>query len=409
MGICQETVLKHWKGGFMIKIYTLGDFDIKIEDKSILQSLGNQPKLMKLFKYFLTFQGRKLLPENIIEDIWQDENFKDPLNVLRTQISRVRNMIDLKKYGIESFFYINYLDGYYLFQLEDNCSVDFMQVESCMEKYNSLKDKDAIMEACKLGIKMYKGEYLGELGDEDWLIPVRSRLDRLYIKSLSSYLQLLKEDSMDNHIVAICEEAMRYRPYEEIIHVYFIEALINLGQNRYALNHYRYYTSKIYSELRESPSNKMKILYKRIKSKEGRTTSPIDLDTLEDELSDSGELKGALLCDNYYFKFLYNLEIRNVERCNKKVFTGVITIDSTGHRPLSEEDMKDSMSILLDIIYERLRKGDVLTQWNQSQVLLLLYSLEEENIETVAKRLDNRFKELIKNQKIGLNIKFKKI
>ena len=46
----------------MVKIYTLGDFDIRINDVSILESIGNQPKLMKLFKYFLTFQGKKLLP-----------------------------------------------------------------------------------------------------------------------------------------------------------------------------------------------------------------------------------------------------------------------------------------------------------------------------------------------------------
>ncbi|NMA48723.1 MAG: hypothetical protein GX947_02960, partial [Tissierellia bacterium] len=73
----------------MVKIYTLGDFDIRIDDKSILQSIGNQQRLMKLFKYFLTFNGKKVLPENIIEDICEEENFKEPLKMLRTQISRL--------------------------------------------------------------------------------------------------------------------------------------------------------------------------------------------------------------------------------------------------------------------------------------------------------------------------------
>lgn len=393
----------------MVKISTLGDFDIKIDDISIMESIGNQPKLMKLFKYFLTFHDKKLLPENIIEDIWGDENFKDPLNVLRTQISRVRKIIDLKKYNIESFFNINYVDGYYVFKLTNNCTVDFIQIESCNNKYNKLEDEDKMLVTCKQSVKLYRGEYLGELGDEDWLIPIRSRLDRLYIKSLTNYLKLLKEKAMDNHIVSICEDAMLHKPYEEIIHIYLIESLINLRKDRQALNHYKYYTSKIYSELRETPSNEMKNLYRKIKSNEDKMFSNISLNTIDNELKYDYESNGALLCDNYYFKFLYNLQLRNNERNGTDSFIGIITIDHSGYRQLSEDDIKESMNTLLDIIYHKLRKGDVLTQWNQNQILLLLYSLEEKNIEKVVERLNNKFKELINNKKVILNIKFKKI
>ena len=169
----------------MINIYTLGNFDIQIDGESILQPIGNQPKLMKLFKYFLTFQGKKLLPENIIEDIWRDDNFKDPLNVLRTQISRIRNMINFKKYGEKPCFDITYIDGYYLFKLHNNCTVDFIVMQSCIEKHNTIEDKREVMKVCKQGIDLYKGEYLGELGAEDWLIPIRNRFDRLYLDSTS--------------------------------------------------------------------------------------------------------------------------------------------------------------------------------------------------------------------------------
>lgn len=393
----------------MIKIYTLGDFDIQIDDVSILQSIGNQPRLMKLFKYFLTFQGKKLLPENIIEDIWKEDNFKDPLNVLRTQISRVRNMIDFEKYKKEPFFDIIYIDGYYLFKLHNNCIVDFLVMQSCIEKYNTLKDREDVMEACKQGIELYKGEYLGELGLEDWLIPIRNRFDRLYVNSLSQYLQSLKGMSMDNHIVSICEEAMSYKPYEDIIHIYFIESLLNLGQTRYALNHYKYFTTKMYNELGISPSNKLKELYKKIKSKEDKSSIIVNLTTLDGELRDYDNFEGALLCDKHCFQLLYNLELRFNERNKRDAFVGIITIDKSGHRQFVQREMEGAMSILLDIVYHRLRKGDVINQWNENQLLLLLFSLKEVDLEEIIDRIKKNFNDLIKNDKMSLNIKFKNI
>lgn len=56
--------------GDMIKILTLGDFDIIIDDKSVIEEMTSQKRLIRLLKYFLVNNERKLLPENIIEDLW---------------------------------------------------------------------------------------------------------------------------------------------------------------------------------------------------------------------------------------------------------------------------------------------------------------------------------------------------
>ncbi|HZJ99426.1 MAG TPA: hypothetical protein VFC79_05450, partial [Tissierellaceae bacterium] len=146
-----------------------------------------------------------------------------------------------------------------------------------------------------------------------------------------------------------------------------------------------------------------------IKSNQDRESENINLDNLDIQLKDTDESQGALRCDNHYFKFIYNLELRNAERSKNSVYVGIISIDKLGYRQLSEERLKDAMNPLLDIVYHKLRKGDVLTQWNDSQVLLLLYDLEEKYIEPVIKRVKDGFKEIIKDESIILNIKFKKI
>ncbi|MDY0235908.1 MAG: bacterial transcriptional activator domain-containing protein [Gudongella sp.] len=394
----------------MVKIITLGDFDIRIDDKSILQSIGNQHRLIKLFKYFITFNGKKLLPENIIEDIWEEENFKEPLNVLRTQISRLRNMIDFKKLNIEPFFHITFIDGYYLFKLHKNCCVDFLEMESCVASRNKDLDNDEILDVCKRGIDLYKGEYLGELGYEDWLIPVRNRLDRLYVTSLTRYLEKLKEQSMNIHILSICEEAIAYKPYEEIIHIFLIEALISLGQNKCALNHYKYCTTKLYSDLGEAPSNKMKNVYKKIKSGEEKNSVILNLSTVDKELIDLDNLEGVLLCDSSNFKILYRCILRIKERHEDiDALLGIVSIDKSGYREAIESDIKSAMQLLLDIIYRNLRKGDVITKWNENQLLVLLFRIGNTDVGVLIDRIKTIFSEKIKNDKISLNIKFKRI
>lgn len=118
----------------MVKIITLGDFDITISDISILDYIGKNQRLIKLFKYFLVHKDIKLLPENIIDDLWSDEDFKNPINMLRTQISRLRKILEIEELTIEPFFNIKYINGYYIFTLEDYCEVDFIEFEKVLEK-----------------------------------------------------------------------------------------------------------------------------------------------------------------------------------------------------------------------------------------------------------------------------------
>jgi GGDEF domain-containing protein len=61
------------------------------------------------------------------------------------------------------------------------------------------------------------------------------------------------------------------------------------------------------------------------------------------------------------------------------------------------------------MIYINLRKGDVLSKWNENQLVSLLYGVEKENLEIIADRLKKKYQEQIKNTNITLNIRFKSI
>ncbi len=394
----------------MVKIYTLGYFDINIGEESVLNRKGNPYQLIKLLKYFITYNGRTLLPENIIEDLWPDNEFQNPRNVLRTHISRLRKMIKSWEDFHKEFYEIEYVNGYYKFETKDNVEIDFEIFTGLIEEGNFLKDAnpDKALDILKEGLAYYKGEYLSEVEYEDWIIPIRNRYHRMYLKGMMNYLEILKSKDMNNEIVKICEEAIIHEPHDEMLHIYFIEALLEIGQKRYALSHYEYFTSKVYSQFRTSPSDKMKALYKKIQSYDDNTKDNIEWIVIDKELMEDLDENGALICDPFYFKFLYNLERRKRPDDSKRnVFLGLLSIENSELKPLPESDKKEALNTLVSIVYKNLRKGDILSKISDSQLVLLLYSVESDSLETIIKRLRIKFQEKCKMKNIVLSIKYK--
>ena len=223
-------------------------------------------------------------------------------------------------------------------------------------------------------------------------------------------LKILMKKQMYHDVISICEEAMQYKFYEEIIHIYFLEALIAIGQEKYATSHYEYYTTKFYNDLGVAPSPKSRQVYKKLQSKKDKKDDQIvDLNIIRNVLREDNT-KGALICDFDYFKFLYNFEIRSNERNNdSNIYLGIITIDNIGYKPLKEDEIKGEMEILKDAVYNTVRKGDVLSQWNDSQVVILIYHVKEEDLDNIIKRVKDKFAYDKINPKVRLNIKYKKI
>src|SRR5690554_6213522 len=101
-------------------INSLGVFDLKMEDKSLLKEASRSYRIFKLFQYFLTFRNKKLLPETIIDNLWQDSESFDPKNMLRAQIFRLRQAIkNLLPEDIDESKYLNisFNNGYYTLEV----------------------------------------------------------------------------------------------------------------------------------------------------------------------------------------------------------------------------------------------------------------------------------------------------
>lgn len=393
-----------------LRIHTLGDFDISFEEQSILGDTNRSYKLIKLLEYFITFRGRKLLPETIIENLWSDNEYSDPKNVLRTQIFRLRQILKktpAKDIDISQCFNISFSNGYYCFELGKQAVLDVEEFENYINQGDKVKEND-IDEAIKLykkALQLYKGPYLSENAYEVWLIPVRNHYRRLYLKTIFKLLEMYKEKEDYASIIEQCEEVIITEPYEEALHIYLIEAMLKIGQIKNAMSHYEYVTSLLNKEMGVKSTPALKSVYRKIQSYYDEK-SETNIKSIVTKLEESS-VDGALLCDSDYFRFLYNIEKRkSLREEGKSIIMSLITLDYQGKDKNKNDELTKIIKIMSGVLQKSLRKGDIYSFWNDTQILIMLNGAKEEGLEKIKTRIMRNFNNAAKTNICKINVEF---
>lgn len=364
-------------------ITTLGEFDIKVDGQSILRDSNRMYRIYKLFEYFLTFRNKKLLPETIIDNLLSDSESEDPKNMLRTQIFRLRKIINAlipKGELPEKYMNLNFTNGYYCLEIGENTIVDIDVFENLIQKGDKEREYDieSAIESYQNAISLYKGLYLSDNAYEVWLVPTRNYYQRLFLKTLNKYIDLLKRNEENEKIVNLCEKSLLIEPFEESIHIELIEALLKIGQNKSAMQHYEYALNMLEKELDAKPSAKF-INYINIIQNYTSRNNDLDIEAINKSLEE--ELpEGAMYCSLEYFKFLFNLQKRKSKRNNEYDYLLSIMINSNNNKSIND---------VFSVLKKSLRKGDVFTSWNDNQILVMLHNVKENGTETIKERLTN--------------------
>ncbi len=239
-----------------MKLYisTFGNFDIRDENNSLLKDAARQYRLNKLLQYFLTFRNKKLLPETIIDNLFRDSESLDPKNVLRTQIFRLRQALKEIVPKVEDeadYISLNFINGYYCLGVGKKVILDADRFEELIAEGEQAINTD-FKEAIDLytkALQLYDGNYLSENPYEVWVVPVRNYYGRLYIKTITKLMEILRDQDRHEEIIRLCEKALFVEPYEETLHIYLMEAMLKLGQITNAKNHYDYAAGLIEKEV----------------------------------------------------------------------------------------------------------------------------------------------------------------
>lgn len=395
-------------GGEIIKLYinTLGDFDLKIENESILKESSRSYRLYKLFQYFITFRNKKLLPDTIIDNLWDNHESQDPKNMLRAQIFRLRQMIkNILPEELDESKYLNisFNNGYYSLEIGELTTIDIDEFEALILIGDTKRqcNINQAIEAYSKALNLYKGTYLEENAYEVWLVPVRNYYRRLYLKTLFKLIEIFKEKEEYSIIVELCEKGIAIEPYEESIHIYLMEAMLKLGQIKNAISYYNYISAILEKQMGTKSSPAMRDINRKIQNyfiDKGET----DIFTIKKKLEE-GTNDRSLLCDFDYFKFLYNIQERKRVKKDEPDFISLITLSCDNCK---QEEINNWMKIMTEALEGTLRKGDAFTFWNDTQILIIFDDAKEDGLESIESRIRKTIKRITKDTEYIMSIKF---
>lgn len=372
-----------------IRIFTLGKFFIKHGDLTVSESSKRSKRVWEIFKFLISHRGKAYFPETILEKLWPENDYADPSLVLRSQIYRLRQTLNSTPSEPSLAANIVFSQGCYSWEERTKYWLDVDEFCSLASEAQSLTGSDpdqAIKYYCK-SIALYKGEYLPELSFSEWLEPLRTYYHEIFLNCVLNVVELLKAKQEFSEIIKICERAMTIDYFEEKIHIKLIEALLAEDQTTRARSHYNEMTSAFYRELGIKPSEHLKNLYRLIGTVPG--DFELDLTTIQDGLKGKEVVNGAYLCDAELFRYFYKLERLRVERSGQSVLLCLFTLTSPGYATPEKKTLKGVMQDLEKVILDSLRKGDLVTRWNDAQYLLLLPGLNREQAEMVIERIEN--------------------
>ncbi len=393
-----------------VEITTLGGLDIKFRGRSLLTPYGGLRKILELLEYLITFRDRRLLPETIIDDLWPGSDFTDPKSVLRTRIFRLRNLIEKMHVGTncmeKPWLEIGYANGYYTVEVGDMCYLDADVFEETVACAGSLEQENvlAAIGLYRRALDLYGGPYMVGRTHGDWLFPFQNRYHRVYTQALSRLLRLLSANGAHQEIVDVCEKAILVEPYDEALHLYFLQALVELGDVKGALSHYTYVTSFLYRELGVKPSASLRSFYRKLTGTM-QDNQETDLTLIRKKLADEDDMEGAFLCDVDHFRFLCQVEIRRSLRTEQANVLGLITV-FVSSQSLSASETQAVSEEITEILRSSLRKGDVFAWWNDNQILLLLALQDKQNLDPVAHRLRGRLQDITNQGKVRIRMEF---
>jgi len=361
----------------VLYIKTFGDFDILDEGTSRIENLKRSYKLMKLLQYFIAFRNQKILPETIYETLWGEYDSMDVKNVIKGQIFRLKK--GLKEALIdEDSLTIEFVKGYYMLKTGENVVIDSDIFEKLINEANMITENfEKALELYNKAFFIYENQLLNNIGYEIWLVPMRNYFRKLYVNSVEKIILQYQLQGRNEEILNICERAIAKEPYEEKLHQYLIQSLINEGKIPAAVEHVKYLQN-------EFVKGTGILTIDSINHLENLLNTNKKITYVDNEFEKLQHLEGPMQLTEEEFKTVYQIAKRKRKSQEEADCLFIIELADWNRYSLKQIAWHE---YVVNIVARSFRKSDCFTIWKGKEILVLLSDVK---IDASAK-MENRF------------------
>jgi DNA-binding SARP family transcriptional activator len=368
----------------VIRLRLLGSFQVDVDGKSAAAVLAHSPKGVQLIQYLILNRGRMETTMALTQAMWPDSEASRPESALKTLVSRLRTL--LQQVRPELGACLRTVRGGYQWVSQPGVSVDVEEFLDLAEDLRGRVDVDNDLQARSFRrmMSLYTGRLLQDQEQPEWMKQRAEALHNLYLNVVEEALQKLRDAGRMQQMVSICREALDADPMSSTLNMRLMDALIHSGRESEALQQY-HHASELHASA-ANPAHALDEYYSRML--QGNRDLQASLNSLKTELLQGADTPGALVCDRVVFGELFRLEQRSLERTESTITLGVAMLTGLEKSPWQ---LDAAMTGLINVMVARLRRGDVITRLNATQVAFLLPHATEEDASAVADRLKRSF------------------
>lgn len=383
-----------------IHIQLMESFAIYINEKQKDQMINKSRKGITLMQNLILNEGQQVPNYRLLSMLWPDEKSSNPENALKTLVSRVRATLNQLSPGMGSCIVAD--RGAYHWENLPGMTVDVYEIEEIFRLLATCKDDAQLRRGLsKRLLELYKGDLLVNAEQNEWVLARATAMHSRYMAAVYAYVDLLKIQEDHQEIVNVCRTALDVDNFDDRLHMDLMSALIKTNRNNEALIQYKHVMHLHYRYLGIQPSEDMQEFYKQIVNA-GKTLE-FNLESICSELRESGEQRGAFVCEYAVFKEIFNLQMRNLERLGSTMFLAVIMVSNINGQPMDTIKQENIMSGLLELLKQNLRKGDTITHFSPTILALLLPTVNYTTGNIVMERVKRLFFAKYPNSNVAFN------
>ncbi len=385
----------------MVDIYMLGEFKIVVDGVEISNGLNSSPKKIILLEMLIINHEKPVSLSNLIDVLWGDNDAFGLEGTLKTLVSRLRK--ELSGLGLEDAIVTR--RGAYMWNPDLKSNIDVFRMEElCKRAKKATSLTPSLRENFEEILFLYKDDLLVNSALSSYIAPKVFHYRDLYISAMYQYIKYLNASYLYGDVIRVCKASLEIDPFESMLNLELMRALLKMGHNKEALTQYQNITKLHYTHLGMKPSEEILDFYSELIKQDHNSEASIE--QVCNDLKQSPKERGAFVCEYTIFKDIYHLHMRNLERLGATMYLAVLSlrpIDNSKPEPL---EIDKSMTNLLDILQKNLRSGDTIARCSATQYAALLPNIATSDVgNLVLGRLKQAFYSDTQNTKFVLDYK----
>ena len=352
-----------------LSISLLGDFCVENKAGEKVNEKYNTQNLWSILKYLVMNRG-KMVPLDVLSEVlWEDADCKNPRHAMQNLVYRLRKvLLNTDDDGNE---YILYNNGCYTWNKKARYQLDVEDFENLAQDIldGKISGKSLINSFDTLA-SLYGMGLLPDEISQVWSVNFANHYRQLLYETAIYIINKLNEKEEYMAVQKICQAIIKVEPFEENFHMLLINAMMQTNQVAKAIAHYETYTAQLHNTLGVSPSEQL--TKTGIEAYMIANKTNYDINSVLESMNETGKISGAFVCEYDVFCQLYKLNKRNTQRTGESIFLILLSIVDYNSNLPTEKILAKAMKLLKTSTTAFLRKGDVVSQYNKSQMLVMV-------------------------------------